>query len=292
MRIISQIKSFSHFKEIISYVDGITLNYKEFSLYDISFDYEEMIDIISYANKFNKEVFINLSVMFDNALINKLDLFINKIKDLNVYFIYFDIGVYNVLKKYNLEKKGVYDPKTLITNSKDFNLYSSLGIYALSLSLEMPLSDALKINSEKEGKIWYKVFGYHQMFYSRRKLISTYALYKNKDININTTNSYLKEETRDECYPILENEFGTVLFRPYVISMLKEKDNIKKFDYLYLDSYLIDEELYNEILKSYYLCLNDKLDLNESINLIDCKLNIKDGFLYEDTVYVKPEVKR
>lgn len=291
MQIISTIKSFSHFKDIVDYTDGVILKNKDFSSYGDTLCYEEMIDVIKYANKHNKKVFLDISVMLYDELLSDVEKYILNTKDYDVYYVYFDIGLYNILKKYNVESSGIYDPKTLITNSLDFNLYSTLNMHALGVSLEIPLCDVLKINEVKESRIWYRVFGYHQMFYSARHLISTYSKFSKTSIELND-NLYLKEETRDDKYPIVQNNHGTTIFRPYVINMIKEANNIKNLDYIYLDSYKITEEVYNKILKLYYDVLYKNTDPIFADSLIKELVYTEDGFIYEDSVYVKAEVKR
>lgn len=291
MQMISTIKSFSHFKDIINFVDGIIIKNKEFSLYGDYIASEEMIDVIKYAKKYNKKVFLDISIMLYNDKLASLEEYILNTLDYDVFYVYFDIGVYNILKKYHIENKGIYDPKTLITNSYDFNIYANLNMLGLGLSLEIPLSDILKINKEKKGAIWYKVFGYHQMFYSVRHLISTYARAMDYKIELNDS-SYLKEETRDDKYPILENKHGTTIFRPYVLNMIKEASNLKSLDYLYLDSYKIDESTYNKILKLYYDVFNNNLNTTDADKIVKDLVLTNDGFMYEDSVYVKAEVKR
>ncbi len=293
MKIFTSIKSLSHFEKLIDKVDGIVIGNNSFStLLSHSFIVEEIIEMIEKSLQLNKEVVFNISSMQTNSSMILLEKFISNFLNYNVMYLYSDLGVYNLLKKYNKETKGIYDPSTMITNSMDMNFYLSKGMKACSLSLEIPIKDIKEINSKKLGNIWYKVFGYHQMFHSKRKLISTYQKFINLDKVINNENSYLIEETRNEKYPIIENEHGTVLFREYIISMIKECEIIKELDYLYLDSNLIEEEIFNKVLDIYLLALNNKLSVSDALNEMD-KLNlyIKDGFMYQDTVYQKEELK-
>lgn len=293
MKMFASIKSFSHFKAIENYIDGVVVSNHRFSpVHNKSFEIEEILEIIKYANEKNISVVLDITMMLTNKDMSELEVFIKNFINTNLLFLYSDLGVYTLLKKYYIENRGIYDPKTMITNSYDLNLYLSCNMFACSLSLEIPLSDVLKINDLKNGNIWYKVFGKHQMFHSKRKLISTYSKFLSKDITINNDNSYLVEETRDDKYPIVENEHGTILYRSYVFSALKEIDVIKKLDYLFLDSQLLDENIFNESLKIYYDVLNGNMKLDNGLIRLNELNHILDGFMYEDTVYVKPEVQR
>lgn len=290
--IIASIKSFSHFKEIEKLVDGIIISSSfSISINDKPTD-EEMIKIIKYSNEINKLAIIDISSLMTNEEIKLVDNFINKYKDFNVSFIYTDIGVYNILKKYNIESRGIYDPKTLITNSFDMNYYLDDNIMAIGLSNEIPAKKIKEINSKKHGKTLLKIFGYHQMFYSKRHLISTYLKYKNMDNKLDMNNTYLKEETRGEEYHIDENSHGTVIYRSYVMSYMKCLDDILGVDYLVFDSSFIDDKDFTLALKIYSDVLNGLLDKNIAYLKLKEIFNIEDGFMIEDTVYVKEEMSR
>ncbi len=291
MRLIASIKSFSHFKDIYNVVDGIVIRNDKFSTsYNTSFEIEEMKEIIEYSK--DKQVIIDITTMYTNDLMNELEEFIKFFLEYDVYYLYSDIGCHTLLKKYNIQNKGIYDPKTLITNSYDLNHYLSTGMNALSLSLEIPTSDIDQIISKKKGNVWYKCFGYHQMFHSKRHLISVYEKHLGHKIEMNNDSSYLKEQTRNELYHIVETQHGTLLYRPYVVSMLEKLSTLKSCDYLFMDSMFMNEELFNNALHIYRDTLSNNKNLNESLNELSEMFHIEAGFMNEDSVYIKPEVTR
>lgn len=290
--IIANIKSFSHFKEIKDLCDGVILTSKYSISSNPRFSNEEIDEVIEYANEIDKLVIIDISSLMTNEEIDNIDSFISIYKDKNANFLYTDIGVYNVLKKYNIQNKGIYDPKTLITNSYDMNLYLDNGILAIGLSNEIPADTIKEIDSKKRGKTLIKVFGYHQMFYSKRHLISTYHEYKNINMPIDRLNTYIKEETRGEEYHIDESEYGTVIYRSYPISYMKVLDKVSNVDFLVLDSSFIEEALFNKALAIYNDVLKGKLDKDSASSQLLEMFKIEDGFIYNDTVYVKEEGSR
>ncbi len=289
--LLAYIKSFSHFKGIADLVDGAIVS-TSFSISNNKYQDENLVDIINYSNKLNKEIFIDISSLMTNDELVDLDNFIYIYKDYNVNFIYTDIGVYEILKKYHIENRGIYDPKTLVTNSYDMNLYLSLNMLGIGLSNEIPASDIKVLNENKKGKTLLKVFGYHQMFYSKRHLLSTYFKFIGENYVVNRDNTFLKEETRGEEYHIDENKHGSVIYRSYVMSYLKEIDDIKDTDYLVLDAAFMDEDKFNEALKIYKDVLDGNMNKDIAILKLSELFDIEDGFLYNDTVYVKEEISR
>ena len=289
--IIASIKSFSHFKEIKDLCDGVVVN----TTFSISPNptpkAEEIYEIINYANKFNKLCILDVSSILDDNDIKELKAFVEEYKDSNVSFLYTDIGFYNVLKDFGIENRGIYDPKTLVTNSYDMNLYLADNMQAVGLSNEIPLDDVKTMVETKEGAVWLKVFGYHQMFYSKRKLISAYYKYRGINEAIPREGAYLKEETRDDLYPIDENKHGTVIYRSYVLSYLRDLDKIMGVDYMYLDSAFIDIEDFSLVLKVYKKTIDKDIFLDDALDYLNEMFSIEDGFMYNDTVYKKEELK-
>ncbi len=289
--IIASIKSFSHFMDIRDLCDGIVLN----TTYSISvnptIDFEELNQIIEYCNTYSKLCIIDISSIMDNKEIDDVKSFILEYKDKNVSFLYTDIGVHQILKEMGIENRGIYDPKTLVTNSYDMNIYLQDNMQAVGLSNEITLDDVKTMIDNRVGKVWLKVFGYHQMFYSKRKLISVYYKYKGIDEYIPREEAFLKEETRDDLYHIDENSHGTVIYRSYVLSYLRDLDKIKDCDYLYLDSAFIDEEDFALVLKVYNKTIKGEMYLDDALDYLNEMFSIEDGFMYHDTVYKKEELK-
>ncbi|MCR5705277.1 MAG: U32 family peptidase [Acholeplasmatales bacterium] len=271
--------------------DGVVVNTKySISVNPIPND-EELIQIIEYCTANGKLCIIDISSIMENKEIEDVEAFIKAYKDKNVSFLYTDIGVHEILKGMGIEDRGIYDPKTLVTNSYDMNLYLLDNMQAVGLSNEITLDDVKKMIDTRKGKVWLKVFGYHQMFYSKRKLISVYYKYKGIDEYIPREEAFLKEETRDDLYHIDENAHGTVVYRSYVLSYLRDLDKIKDADYIYLDSAFIDEEDFALVLKVYNKTLSGDMYLDDALDYLNEMFSIEDGFMYHDTVYKKEELK-
>lgn len=227
-----------------------------------------------------------LDSMISPFLVEEYRRLIEEYKNENVIFYVTDLGLVNILKSYSLENRTIYDPITMITNSLDAKFYSDLGFKAIGLSNEITLSDLNEIIKKTSSKVFYLVFGYRLMLHSRRELVS---LYKEKiNQNFNNENIRIKEATRDEIYPIKETIEGTYIYRSYIISLLKEINKLN-ITYAYLDNYLIDNETYLKVVELFKKAL-DGNDINSLVKKMDeLNLNIKDGFAYKDSVYLKEE---
>ena len=259
--------------------ESVSLNYKDLDL-DKAIDYCKFNNIKSV---------IALDKMYEPKDLDFISSFIDKYKDICDYFYVTDIGIANICIKKNIPNKIIYDPKTMICNSLDLIEFNKFNFNALGISSEITKNDLLTIYNKTKAPIFYQIFGYRMMFYSKRLLIS---LYENKNQGNYPKDGYLKEATRNDYFPIFENKNGVVIYRPYVISYMDYLSEIKELKYGFLESYLIDDSKMNIILETFKNLLNDKLDINTArLNILKLDLKIEDGFMFKDSVYEKKELK-
>lgn len=238
-----------------------------------------------FANK-------KIALKMDNAIceneLNELENFI--VSTLNndiLFYIFTDMSVYYFLKKYNIENKAVYFAKTINCSTYDIKQYNSMNIKCL-ISTELTIDDIINISNLENNFIF--TYGYFNILYSKRKLLSLYKNYSNLNYNVKNDKEiankfYLLEETRNEYYPIIENNNGTFIYAPYAYLLFKEIELVNKNNYFYIESIFLTEEdlfkiinIYNQVFKN---GVNEEL-LNEIISINE---NIGNSFLY-----LKPEI--
>lgn len=246
-------------------------------------------DLVSVTNlekltKYNKDIILDFSCMVTpkdlNEVIKKINLFI----DFNCLFYITDLGLAYYFKEAGCIERVIYDPVTMITNSLDAKEYFDYGFNAIGISNEITLKDTKEIISKTKVKAFLQVFGYRIMFNSRRKLVSLYLDKINKHSKLE--NMYLKESTRNDFYPITEDEYGTKIYRSYCLNLL---DGLLDLDleYAFLTNLNIEFDKYLEVVKIYRNYLNGA-NLNECIdkfNTLDIKT--EDGFKFKDSIYNK-----
>ena len=109
---------------------------------------------------------------------------------------------------------------------------------------------------------------------------------------IGSDNLVLKESTRDDIMPIIENKNGTLVYRSYILNLFKNINQLQFIKYAYLDSLKIDNDKYIKALKCFYDFKNNKISFDEGIDILNSLgLDYEDGFLYKDSVYQKEELK-
>ncbi len=230
----------------------------------------------------DRKIALKLDKIIIEDELKELELFIKNTLNYDVsFYIFTDLCVYNILKKYHIEKKAVYFSKTINCSTFDIKHYNDLNIKCL-VSTELPLEDLIKI-SDLENNFIY-TYGYFNIFYSKRKLLSLYKQYANLDYNPKNKKYTLLEETREEHYPVLENNNGTFVYSSYIYLLFSEINKLNKNNYFYIDSNFIEEKDLIKIINIYNTCF-DKNDFSESELVTNINKNTGTSFLY-----VKPEI--
>lgn len=234
------------------------------------------LDEIKKLNR--NDICLKVDKIITEEEVESLDEFIQETSKLNIkYYVYTDLAVLYLLKKYKLDDKCMYFSKTINCSKTDISEYNKMGIKCL-VSTELTL-DEIKEISDLENNIIY-TYGYSNIFYSKRKLVSLYKDYANLDYECKDKLYTLKEETREERYPILENNNGTFIYTPYIYTLFHEIDKINKNNYFYIDSTFIEEEDLLEVLNIYNEGMNKGFSTDLINKLLKVNRNIGKGFLY------------
>lgn len=286
MNLVTSIYKIEDINLLKDYLDYALINVPKYSINYKDIDVDKALKL---CDENNIKVILSINRIMHPGDLNNVEKIINKYKNNDLLFYIADLGVLNILKKYDLLNKTIYNPETMITNYLDLKLYNDM-VLACGVSNEITLEDLKMMYEKTNSNIFYQGFGLRLMFYSRRKLISLYGD-KNNTL-YPKENVYLREITRTDYMPIIENEENTLIYRPYYISLLDKLNEIKFIKFLYIESFNIDMNLFKDINRIYYEAIkNDKL-LYVLPEFNSLKLNIEDGFIYKDSVYQKEELKK
>lgn len=254
-------------------VKGVSANHHN------NFDLAEITELL----KFNKLVMLRLDNLYYDAEQSLYLAIIEKFQDQVLYYVN-DLGLVQILSEHSLQDKTIYDPQTMVTNYLDFAAYEKIGLAGVGVSLEIPIIDVLKMNTQK---MFYQFFGYRQMFVSRRKVLSLYE--EQAKVSFSKRELYLIEQTRKDVYPCFEDERGCYIYRSYAINLLEHLLKAQ-FKYVLLDSLLIAEEKYLQVVEIYAALLKGKLTLTEAQEeFVKLQIKTEEGFTYKDSVYQKEE---
>jgi len=265
-------------------VDGFIINSSLYSCFNgKTYDLQNINRVSKIIKQKNKLVLINVDRIIHENEIDDLKVFINNLEYYD-YLIYSDICFLNIFNE-DEYCKLIYDSKTLVASSYEKNIYNDLNIKSF-IANELSINEIEKMSINTD--INMTVYGYHQMMYSYRPLLSLYSEFINSDINLKNKLFYLKEELRDDKYLIFQSDHGTFIYTSYIYSAFSELIRVKdKLGFIRFNSFNIDEEKMIKVIDLYHLLFDDG-DVNQLYEkLKEIDNNINSGFLKQGSVLLK-----
>ncbi len=267
--------------------DGFILGIKGFTIFNHNlFEIEELKEIVSKLKKYNKEVFIALNKLIYNQDIPLLKEYLLILEEIKVTgIIYQDISIVNLKEELKLKTPLVWHQLHLVTNYKSCNYWYQKGIEYGYLANNINLDDIFKIKKQSKMKLLMDGYGYVPIFYSSRKLLTNYFVYLNKKKEQELY--YLTKEGK--FYPIYEDNFGTYILSPHILSVITELPSLinRQLDYLVLNGLYIDDSSFAKIIDYFSQAFNN-LDLTEALNKKIALISphpLSLNFLHQQTIY-------
>ena len=176
--------------------------------------------------------------------------------------VFEDIGLVNVLKDYDVEK--ILFQNHFGTNKDSINFWLDR-VDSVFVSNEITYDEIDYICKNVNGKVVLHLYGYNQVMYSRRLLLSNWSGRFN--IPKKSTN-VISDVSSGIKFRAMENEYGTVMYSENIFngSRLLNMDNVM---YFYVNPTMVDHDVMMD-----FLCNKDHNDINED-----------SGFLDRETIY-------
>lgn len=263
-------------------VDAYLLANRQFSYRFVeSFCINKINKVRKYAHDNNKKVYILVNKIFKDDDLEKLEVFLTKLKKANVDGIFFtDFAVFMLAEKLEMADKCIFYHETFLRNTYDILTYQESGIKKIICSKDMHLKDIKLLPKEKKDTYGIICFGYIPLYESQRKILTHYiSMNKLPKSLIHSTTLSLKEHTRDDRYKVIEQEGVSSIFDGKVYSYLpyiKElSENINMFivDSLFFETSYIKEVV--ELIKK----AQQGIDVTEELTKLDESISFTDGFL-------------
>ncbi len=230
-------------------LDEFCVGYNTYSLEDI-----EKIDVS------NKYIILNRILTSDDIeLFKKLMKKFKTIKGI----VFEDIGIYEVLKNSSSNLEMILFQNHFCTNSRSVNFWLDR-VDSVFIGNEITKEEIEEILKEAKGEVCLHLYGYNQVMYSRRLLLSNWSLefdvpYKNSNI--------ITDKATKIKFRALENKYGTVMYSENIFNG-KDLINLDNVKYFYVNTMMIKHEQVMNFLNSFV-----KED------------NEDEGFLYKETIY-------
>lgn len=272
--------------------DGVVIGTPFFSARPAAlFSFEELKEVREASANLSLQMFVLVNRMFTEEELERLTDYLKTLKELQVDGIYFcDEGVLQLAKALQMEDRLIYQPDTLLTNSCDVNFYLEEGLKMVTLAKEITLEEICAIAKHSDGsRIEVIIHGRENMMHSKRRLLSSYLehIHASKDVFGKHT-LYLREETRDDHFPIVEDELGTHVFTGFTLAAFAQINALADagIAYFRIDGIFHDLAYVCEALQLYRSVLDGRLDGNEVFEDYEKRYlddHVTTGFLYQRT---------
>jgi len=272
-------------KNILDYLDytkSFIIGLKDFSINYQEYSIEEIKD---FKNKYpDIELFISVNKNIFNSDLNALKeklILLDKLKINGLLF--YDLSILYLVKENNLSIPLVWAQEHMTTNYNTCNYYYNKGCEYTYLSTEITLDEIKEIYDKSKIKLISFFFGYPDVSFSKRKLLSNYFL----NINKKKEKDFYEIKSDNEKYFIKESNLGTRIIYGNILNGIKPfyelKDNIS---YAILSEEFINHDVFIKVLKIFKDLLDDKIKLpdanKEIINLTESDDTV---FYYKKTIY-------
>ena len=235
-------------------ISELIIGIKNLSIYAFELDIDSILELSKNIN-----ITIAINKMIHNSDLEYVREVLSKVKNTSINILFNDLGVFNIIKELELDNKLIIYGEHLNLSMGSNTFYKKQGINSTYISSDITYKEINSIKEKTNMEVYYTVYGYLPIFYSRRSLLTNYFKYINKDKNSDTYFIFDK----DDKYMIKEKEYGTIIYSP-LINLINELDKIKDIDKLVIDlSYIddisvIDKFMNNENEDNTYIGFFDK----------------------------------
>ena len=269
-----------------SFIIGLkdfSINYQEFTCEEIKEIKEEYPNIELFVS-INKNIFNSDLTFLEEKLVYLINLDIKGI-------LFYDLSILSIVNNKKLNIPLVWSQEHMTTNYNTCNYYLDKGCEYAFLSSEITVQEIKEIKEKSNIKLISFIFGYPDVSFTKRKLLTNYFLYH----NLNKENDWYTISSDDENkYFIKESILGTRILYGKVLNGIKPfNDLINTIDYALLNEELMDHDTFIKGLSVFKELNDNKISIDDANDKINNLVQSDDTvFYYKKTIYkVKDEKK-
>ena len=274
MKLLGVIRDNNYLEYVDNGLDGVIFPLENFSV--DYFKYYNISDIREYKNSTDKLLYVVINKMIFN---NELDNLLNILKELESIKVdgvfFYDLAVLKLVKENKINLNLIYNGTHMVTNSDTINLYYDLGVKGAYLSNEITKDEVLNIRGNTKSDLFILLLGNPVVAMSRRNLLASYFINKNKSKSDLIT---IKEPKSGQEFLVKEDKNGTTFFynrRLNLSNVYKELEDVG-INYGIIEQGDYSSGEYKELINAF---------VNFNKKKIDDLAGHNRGFLYRETIY-------
>lgn len=215
-----------------------------------------------------KEEVSNKYIMINRVLdCNDVDRLKEVLKDIEGIkgIVYEDIAVYKLASELKLDVELIFFQNHFGTNVHSVNFWLDR-VDSMFISNEITRDEIDLITKEAKKTVCVNLYGYNQVMYSRRLLLSNWS----EEFNIPYKNTNVLEDKATHVkFRAMENSYGTVMYSDKIFNG-KDLISLSNIKFFYVNTMMIEHNLVMEFLRDVTGHMSELED---------------DGFLKRETIY-------
>ena len=262
--------------DYLNYTNSFIIGLKDFSI-----NYQEytIAEIKKLREDFpNIEIFVSLNKNIFNSDLIELEKQLNELNKLKINgLLFYDLSILSIVNKNNYKIPLVWAAEHMTTNYNTCNYYYNKGCQYVYLSSEITCEEIKEIKEKTNIKLISFMFGYPEVSFSKRKLLTNYFLYNHE----NKEKDWYMISSDEQKYFIKENSLGTRILYGKVLNGIKpfnELDNV--IDYGIFNEELMDHEIFIKGLQIYKDLQNNVLSVLEAHDKLNKLVQSDDTVFY------------
>ena len=276
--------------DYLDYTNSFIIGLKDFSINYQEYSVEEIEKILNDYH--NIEVFVSINKNIFNSDLNLLEELLYRLNNLRIKGVFFyDLSILSIVNRNKLNIPLVWAAEHMTTNYNTCNYYYDKKVEYVYLSSEITKDEIIEIKEKSPIKLISFFFGYPDVSFSKRKLLTNYFLYNNLN---KEKDWYLITSDEEHSYLIKESSLGTRILYGKVMNGIKPFNDLMDIvQYGILNEELMSHDVFIKALDIFNKLNNKKIDVEEANKEITDLVNSDDTvFYYKKTIYkVKDEKK-
>ena len=274
--------------DYLDYTNSFIIGLKDFSINYQEYSIEEIRNL--KEDYPNIEIFISINKNIFNSDLSLLEEKLLELSKIDINgVLFYDLSVLSIVNRNKLNIPLVWAAEHMTTNYNTCNYYFEKKVEYVYLSSEITVDEIKEIKEKSKMKLISFFFGYPDVSFSKRKLLTNYFLYN----NLNKEKDWYTISNDDENkYFIKESKLGTRILYGKVLNGIKPFNDLKdNVDYGLLNEELMDHNTFIKGLSVFKELNDNKITLEEANNkVIDLVDSDDTVFYYKKTIYkVKDE---
>lgn len=269
--------------DLVNYhLDGFVIPISNYCCYaQKEFTLDEVRIITNYCKQNNILTIAKIDKIMMEEEIIPLHQTIDELIKLNIdYYIYTDTSILTYLGDLGLKSKLINASSKMLCSKAECNYYTHQEIMVIPSS-EISLEELKDISSL--NNVCLTCYGYLDIFYSKRNLISLYNEHIGKNKKVSKSHKYfIQEETRENENPILENKNGAFIFSDFIYCLYRELSLFNNKMFKINSTFLNKKDLF-KIIDIYQDALTNGPSGDGYNKLLDIEGRIGSGFLYQQS---------